>query len=128
MYTETIFDGYKTRDEVALSYESYFKRDNIEALRDMAAQSFGISALLRGDNQRKVALSELGSAVLPPDEGPSECLAIIVVTRESKTNAKGLTQYAAMMRAKEVLMCPVWSLSAYLFARYAEQALHAMQY
>ena len=113
---------------MTLSYDSYFKRDNIEALRDMAAQSFGISALLRGDNQRKVALSELGSTVLPADEGPSECLAIVVVTRESKTNAKGLTQYAAMMRAKEVFMCPVWSLSAYLFARYVVRALHVVRY
>ena len=115
--TETIFDGYQSRDEVALSYESYFNRGNLEGLRDMTAQSFGLFGLLRGDNQRKVALSELGSTLLPPDEGPTECLALVAITRGSKTNTKGLTQYAAMMRAKDVFMCPVWSLSSYLFAR-----------
>ena len=84
----------------------------------MTAQSFGLYGLLRGDNQRKVALSELGSTVLPPEEGPTECLALIAITRETKTNTRGLLQYAAMMRSKDVFACPIWSLAAYLFARY----------
>ncbi|WWC90451.1 uncharacterized protein L201_005386 [Kwoniella dendrophila CBS 6074] len=115
----TLFDGYKTREQVTKTYDWYFLRNNEEGLRDMTAHSFGLYGLLRSDNQLNLALSDLGSEDLPDDEGATPCFAVIALLQQGKTNTKGLVKYSAFMRAKDVFACPVFTLAAYLFASYA---------
>lgn len=113
---DTIFEGYQTRNEIQQSYGYYFQKGTPEALRDMVSQSFGLYNLFRGDSQKMVTLSELAALVLE-EEGPTKCVAIVAVSRAGKRNTKGLAQYGAMLRAKDVFACPVWALSAWLFVR-----------
>lgn len=114
---DTIFEGYQTRNEIQQSYGYYFQKGTPEALRDMVSQSFGLYNLFRGDSQKMVTLSELAALVLE-EEGPTKCVAIVAVSRAGKRNTKGLAQYGAMLRAKDVFACPVWALSAWLFVRF----------
>ena len=79
----------------------FFMPVHLEGLRDMTSQRFGLYGLFLGDDQGEIAGSESGSSVVSADEGLTQCLAAVVGTRESKTNCKGLTQYAAMMWSKK---------------------------
>ena len=83
----------------------------------MTCQSLGFTVCSEAIISGKSLSPSLEARFSPEDEGLTECLVVVVTTRESKTNCKGWTQYAAMMRSKDVFMCPVWSRSAHLFAR-----------
>lgn len=110
------YDGFEDNKQLEKSFESYFLRNNKEGLRDIVAQGIGIFALLRSGDQRRVDLSEMSSR-LYEQQGPTPALAVVISTRESKTNQHGKVQYAAFFRHKNVFVCPVFFLSIYLFCR-----------
>ncbi|RXK35195.1 hypothetical protein M231_07566 [Tremella mesenterica] len=110
------YDGYDNVGQLKQSFAHYMERNNEEGLRDALAQATGIFGMLRGDNQRRLLLSDLSSEIAT-NEGPSPCLFIIMVLHSSKTNASGKPQYAAFMRNKNPQICPVFLLALYLFAR-----------
>ena len=95
-------------------------------MRNACAHAFGIFGLLRGDNQRGIELSDLGSMLLE-GEGTTECFAVVVTLRKGKTHTAGKVSYAGFMRNANVAVCPVWFLALYLFVRYVWLSTEAGQ-
>jgi hypothetical protein len=113
---DTHLDGFKNKKQISLSFESYWVKNDQSGLRDVVAATLGMFALLRSDNQRRICLSELSIRELE-DEGHTPCYAVVVVTRSGKTNKDGKVNYAAVIRNKDVFMCPMSFLAFYLFDR-----------
>jgi hypothetical protein len=110
------YDGYHNDQQIYRTFDLYFMRNNKESLRDIVAQELGMFALLRSGDQRRIGLSKL-SAKAFQNEGPTPCFAVVITTREGKTNKHEKVQYAAMMGNKDINICPVFFLSIYLFCR-----------
>ena len=112
-----MFDGYESKRQIEDSLGSYVARNTEEGLRDALAHVIGIYALLRGDNQRMLELSDLHSLVWD-GEGASDMTCVVMLLREGKTNKEGKVQYAAFARNKNVFLCGVSLMALYFFARY----------
>lgn len=116
LIADLFYDGFNNQQQIQKTYESYFHRNSKEGLRDIVAQGVGMFALLRSGDQRRIDLSELAHAEFS-NEGPTPCFGVVITTREGKTNTHGKIQYATFMRNANVLTCPVFFLSIYLFSR-----------
>jgi hypothetical protein len=74
--------------------------------------------MMRGENARKMQLSDLFTVELKESEGPTKCTAVIGALREGKMNTDGKLEYAGMLRHKNVLLCPVNALAMYFHYRW----------
>jgi hypothetical protein len=70
--------------------------------------------LLRGYSTRACQLPNLFTLEFP-NEGVTPCWPVIMVMDQGKTNQFGKRDYAACIRNKEVIACPVRALAFYLF-------------
>ena len=118
--SRSLYDGYSGREQFRRTYDSYFRRNSKEGLRDLVAQGIGMFAVFRNGNQRRIDLPEMSHRAFPDTEGTTPCFAAVITTREGKTNPHGTVQYAAFMRSEDVLVCPVVALSIYVFCHQAE--------
>lgn len=86
-------------------------------LRDDMAQFIMRSMAIRGDNMRKMELADLFSDKIS-NQGVGECVALIAVLDQGKTNQFGKAQFAATLRSKDVLLCAQSKLAFYFFYRF----------
>ena len=112
----TVLDGYNIEDMKQLS-EYWLGKGTGEALRDRVDFLLGHALLARGENKRHIQLPDLLTLSLP-DEGPQTCTPLVVIINRGKTNQHGRTEYGAVMRCKELLVCPMNAVAMYLFWRW----------
>ena len=69
--------------------------------------------LLRSEGRREIDLADLWC--LPLDnEGPTPCMAFVLLRDHGKTNTASRVEYSAAMRHRNPLVCLLFNLSAYL--------------
>lgn len=76
---------------------------------------------MRGHNTRSMELLDLHCVELN-NEGPSKCLAVVILLDNGKPNQSGRVETAGMIRSKNVLECPVFAMAAHLFYMYVTSA------
>ncbi len=62
-------------------------------------------------------LPDMFSLVLDK-EGPSQCMALVMMLNKGKTNKCGKIQYGAVLRNKDVTVCAINALAMYFFFRW----------
>jgi hypothetical protein len=72
--------------------------------------------LLRGETRRNVQLPDLFLLVLN-HEGPSPCTALILIIDQGKKNQFGKIEYGCVVRHRELRLCTIAHLAAYLVYR-----------
>lgn len=86
-------------------------------LRTSADFLLGFSMLLRGESRRMAELPDLFSLSLK-NEGPTPCIALVLIMNNGKTNKGNRTEYGMAVRHKNALLCPLAALAFYLFYRW----------
>eukprot|EP00474_Spongospora_subterranea_P007594 CRZ08052.1 hypothetical protein [Spongospora subterranea] len=95
----------------------YWKLDSEEGLKQRTDYLLSFALTCRGDNLRRLKLSEIGHKFFP-GEGVSGAHLLRTVWRRSKKNQFGKVQQNALMRHSSVSLCPFGSLSLYFFFRF----------
>ena len=72
---------------------------------------------LRGEHMRAVELPDLFIDDIG-EQGQGECKAVIAVLNKGKTNKYGNNEFAATLRAKDVLQCPQSKMAFYFLYRF----------
>ena len=118
----TLSDGITTIERLSRVVRSLFKlkrgRVNVHALRDRAMYTMLHHGLLRFGNAKMMRLSHLFSVKLPYHGYGGDCLGLMAIIREGKTNRTGRKDLTGMVRNKSVEVCPVGALALYLFERF----------
>jgi len=115
----TILDGYTKADLPRLSTEllqSAAMTSNV-ALRNRAVILTAHFMVVRGESSRAAELPDLICMELA-DEGPQKCMAMILIMNTGKLNQVGRTEYAGMMRNREVEICPQGAMFLFLLKRF----------
>lgn len=92
----TFMDGFSTTKEVQVVMDCYMPMENGKALRDRFYLAFTVFHLLRGDNIRSCELPDLFVLELE-GEGYITCHALIMLTRQGKTNKDGRFIYLSFL-------------------------------
>ena len=74
-------------------------------------------ALLRSESVLGLELPDMFHIPLP-NEGVSECRAVVLQMRSGKTNQFGKVEYGSFIRNKDVHGCPISALAMYFFYRW----------
>lgn len=115
----TLLDGYSTWSDLGKIIASGFRlKNSLKGLRNSAAFALSHVLLLRGDNVRKLDLSNLFAVQLEDESSSGVCHALVASLLRSKTNNEGRTDYSACIRHRDVSCCAIAILSLYLFARW----------
>ncbi|RLN74418.1 hypothetical protein BBJ28_00022643 [Nothophytophthora sp. Chile5] len=109
-------DGYTEEQKTKLC-RTWLTSGSYESLRTHADFLLGHSSLARGDTKRLLQYADMFTTILP-GEGPTECRAVVIVSRESKTNKSGQRQYNAAIRSKDPVCCAVGAVALYLFHKW----------
>lgn len=95
-------------------------------LRNKCMYFMSHSGIMRGQDIRMLELSgmfstflDIFSIVQDAEETGQNCLAVVSVIRQGKTNHFGKKQMAGFYRHKDVEICPVSALGFYFFYRFA---------
>lgn len=82
--------------------------------------------LLRQDNAKNLLLCHLFTMNLPYNTSGKDCLGLMAVTSEGKTNRTGRKDLKGMLRNRDVNVCPIGALALYFFERFQlmEEAPH----
>ena len=86
-------------------------------LRTAVDLLFAHNMLLRSESQRHIQLPDLFALPLA-HEGPSPCVAAVLITDQGKKNQFGKIQYSAVVRHRDVRVCTIAHLAAYLVYRW----------
>jgi hypothetical protein len=73
--------------------------------------------ILRGENARKLEFADLITREYE-QQGPSPCQLVILLLNNGKTNSVNKQEFAGMCRSKNVELCAIGALAAYLFQRF----------
>ncbi|RLN78429.1 hypothetical protein BBJ28_00026159 [Nothophytophthora sp. Chile5] len=87
------------------------------SIRTLADFMLGHSSLARGDFKRSLQYADMFATLLP-GEGATECCALVVASRVSKTNKAGQVQYNAAIRSRDPARCTVGAVGLYLFLKW----------
>ena len=118
----TLQDGY-TRDQFVACLEGLWRKGSesrqcVEPyLRTVCDLLLDHTMLLRGHSTRACQLADLFTLEFQ-NEGVTPCWPVIMVMDQGKTNQFGKREYAACIRNREVITCPVGALAFYLFYRW----------
>jgi hypothetical protein len=118
----TLQDGY-TRDQFRACLDGLWQagaaspRSAEQYLRTACDLLLDHTMLLRGHSTRACQLADLFTLEFQ-NEGVTPCWPVIMVMDQGKTNQFGKREYAACIRNKEVVTCPVGALAFYLFFRW----------
>lgn len=77
----------------------------------------GHNMLLRGENRRTVEFPDLFSLELK-NEGPTPCIAMVMIMNNGKMNQFGRLEYGIVVRNRNLLVCPLSQVAFYLFYRW----------
>ena len=114
----TIVDGYSNEEYKKIASYHLFQ-NTVPGLRNRLDHLLGDSMLLRGNHKRQMELADCFSIKLNESEGLTECIALVAVSRNGKTNKNGRVEYSGCLRNVEVDMCAVGAFFMYMFARFA---------
>ena len=112
----TAQDGYSGQQLVQISM-FFFDQEKETSLRDRAWFLLQHMMLLRGESSRDIDLADL-CKVLFPDEGFSECPALVVRLDHGKTNKFGKVEFGGTVRHKDHRVCAFGGLAQYFFYRW----------
>ncbi|PPQ81847.1 hypothetical protein CVT24_008666 [Panaeolus cyanescens] len=118
-----------TTDELVLMSKDYLlnpigtskRMSTVVALRNRTMLMFSTSMAFRGDNTRRVLLSDLNIEEVPmPDREGADMdrrvKALVVMSNQGKTNTTGRIDKHYAFRHRNVHLCPVSALAFYLFS------------
>lgn len=91
-------------------------------LRDRSMQLVLHHAMMRYGNVHTLRMSHLFCVNLPYHSFNGECLGLMAVTSEGKTNRTGRKDLTGMLRNKDPYICPVGAWALYLFERFQLRA------
>lgn len=118
----TLQDGY-TRDQFVACLAGLWQQGAEsqhyaeQHLRTACDLLLNHTMLLRGHSTRACQLADLFTLEFQ-NEGVTPCWPVIMVMDQGKTNQFGKREYAACIRNRDVLTCPVGALAFYLFYRW----------
>jgi hypothetical protein len=112
----TVQDAY-TMEELGRVAAYFFRLGTRKGLRDRMDLLLGHALMARGESTRKIQLPDLFAMDLK-DEGPSECVAAMVIMDQGKVNQFGRVEYGGFIRHRDVEVCAVGALAIYLFWRF----------
>lgn len=113
----TLQDGYTSIEELTLIANQYRSWNNGNGITGLAMFLLSHNCLMRGESVRRIELADTFCLELS-NEGYSNCLALIVVMDQGKTNQFGRKELGACVRNKIPEICPVGSFAFYLFYRF----------
>jgi hypothetical protein len=113
-----INDGYTTTTEMIKLFEFFWIQKNYHgaAFRNCLAVALTHFGIMRGENVREMELADLHMVDLE-NEGVN-CMAMVMIIKNGKTNQVNRMEVAACLRNKEVQICPVSTFAIYLFWRF----------
>jgi hypothetical protein len=111
----TLQDGYTTEQHIKIS-NYYLMENSLVGLRSRFDHLYGHACTLRGLDRRDAELADLFSIDLPQMKWHSK--AYITLMDHGKTNQAGRKEVGAMIRHKNLDICPVSAMFQYLFARF----------
>lgn len=97
-------------------FDEAMKQNSGVGLRNRLTFQIAHFCLMRGDNVRKLELSDLQHQYFD-NEGFTKCISISLQMARGKTNRYNRKESAAFLRHKDVRLCPVSGLALYLFYR-----------
>jgi hypothetical protein len=109
-------DGYSAEQLVQVSMFFFGQKKEI-SLRDRAWFLLQHMMLLRSESSRDIDLADLCKVVFP-DEGFSECPALVVRLDHGKTNKFGKVEFGGAIRHKDHRVCAFGALAQYFFYRW----------
>ena len=95
----------------------FFSYKNDHGMRNRTCQLLLHHNVMRWDNGKMIELPDIFS-LLCDDEGPQQCLAVVMNLRQGKTNKYGRLEYNGMFRNKDVRICGVGALAMWFFWRF----------
>jgi hypothetical protein len=107
----TLQDGYSSISELKQISNSFFINGEY---RDQLMFLLSHFCLMRGESVRRIEWADLFHLLLQ-NEGFSECMCLVVITDQGKTNQFGRKELGAAIRNKDPEICPVGCLAFYLF-------------
>ena len=112
----TIQDTYNV-EELRRVASHYLELRTGRGLRDRMDLLLGHALMARGESTRKIQFPDLFSMPLK-DEGPTNCVATMVIMDQGKINQFGRIEYGGCIRHRDAELCPVGALALYLFWRF----------
>eukprot|EP00899_Mesostigma_viride_P024517 jgi/Mesvir1/524/Mv11386-RA.1 len=124
-YQRDSISGYPTREQEEKFFDYLLKKAvkaprgyaQFFAFQTMCMWLFQCATFLRGDNTRRLRLSQMFTT-LYEDIKPTVANLVGVVMKDGKTNKNGWKTYAGMIMAKNLLRCPVVMLSMCFYWRW----------
>ena len=113
----TLLDGYSSMDELRDLLVYFYDLDTGIGLRNRVAVAMCHFNTLRGEVIRRMEFADMFSILLE-NEGPSDCIAMVTVMDNGKTNKNGRLEYGACLRNRFVELCPIGSVAMHLFWRF----------
>jgi len=113
----TMIDSYTSEEELEFLVSYFLERNTEVGLRGAGSFLLSHYALLRGHYARELELSDMHS-LLMPQEGYTDCHALLLIMRKGKTNQFGRLEIGAALRNKNVFVCPFATLAMYLVWRF----------
>lgn len=111
-------DGYTSIQEMALISDSFLAKDSSSvALRNRAMFLIQHYGVLRGQTARQFEFADLQHRKFNVNF-PTECLALVMIIKQSKTNHVNRTENIGVLRAKDPRVCAVGAIGLYLFSRF----------
>jgi hypothetical protein len=116
----TIQDTYSSVELNRLS-SHFLSIKSARGLRDRADFLVDHALMARGETTRRMQLPDLFAMELA-HEGPTRCVATMVVMDQGKMNQVGQIEYGGFIRHRDVSVCPVGALALYFFWRFHVRA------
>ena len=114
----TLLAGIAHLPDVVKLANDGLERNSAEGVRDRLMVLLSQSALVRGEDARRLELADLHSLHLTSDREGEQCVAVMVTLRNGRTNADGKAEMAGVLRHKDVEACSVGALALHLFCRF----------
>ncbi|KAI3643430.1 hypothetical protein MP228_012985 [Amoeboaphelidium protococcarum] len=121
--TQHFNDTYTEEDRLKVSIY-FFLKNSSASLRNRMDFLLGDAMLQRGDEKRRILLSDMACRVYPAQSalGPTPAVALVITMNQGKTNKAGRRQYAGCFRALDVKLCPLAATGFYLQHRWYKDA------
>jgi hypothetical protein len=115
----TALDRLMSEEDLKKIGNEFLKDGNPVDIRDRAFALLCSSCCLRGDNFRRLNLSDLSAFIRPHYSQLQECTELTLTLQSSKTNPSGgRVDQVGCIRNKEVEVCPVGAVAFLLFSRF----------
>jgi len=116
----TIQDGYNAAEMVSIAKHLWSSDANTtkaeQQLRTLVDFLLGHYFISRDENRYMMQLADLFTLELD-NEGPTACFPLIMIMNNGKCNQFSRIEYAAALRNKDILLCPIRAIASYFVYR-----------